>query len=226
MKCKVCDKKCIKNGFQANGVQRYFCRLCKKSTQKRYTYKSYQKHTNKLIYRLIVNSCGINDISRVLRISRHTVKKRLLYLSKQTKRPALFEHQQSYEIDEMYARIKNKKHRYWITYAINRKTKTIVALYIGKRKAKHIANVVNRILLLNPKRIYSDHFSSYKKLIPKNIHRAGKSLTNHIERLHLNLRTHLKCLSRKTICFTKSLKTLEAIVRLYFWGNTINFKYV
>ncbi|GAA3614573.1 hypothetical protein GCM10022396_35340 [Flavivirga amylovorans] len=161
-----------------------------------------------------------------MRISRHTVKKRLLYLSKQTKRPALFEHQQSYEIDEMYARIKNKKHRYWITYAINRKTKTIVALYIGKRKAKHIANVVNRILLLNPKRIYSDHFSSYKKLIPKNIHRAGKSLTNHIERLHLNLRTHLKCLSRKTICFTKSLKTLEAIVRLYFWGNTINFKYV
>ena len=106
------------------------------------------------------------------------------------------------------------------------KTKTIVAVYIGKRKAKHMANMVNRILLLNTKRIYSGHFSYYKKLIPKHIHWAWKSLVNHIERSHLNLRTHLKCLSRKTICFTKSLKTLEAIVRLYFWGNTINLKYV
>ncbi|WP_394801047.1 IS1 family transposase [Niabella ginsengisoli] len=42
--------------------------------------------------------------------------------------------------------------------------------------------------------------------------------TNHIERYNLSLRTHLKRLARRSICFTKSLKILQAILKIYFWG--------
>ncbi|MCA4783332.1 transposase, partial [Empedobacter stercoris] len=42
--------------------------------------------------------------------------------------------------------------------------------------------------------------------------------TNHIERNHLSLRTHLKRLNRKTICYTKNMDILSAILTIYFWG--------
>ncbi|WP_343791129.1 IS1 family transposase, partial [Wandonia haliotis] len=39
-----------------------------------------------------------------------------------------------------------------------------------------------------------------------------------IERKNLTLRTHVKRLNRRTICYSKSLLTLSAIMRIYFWG--------
>jgi hypothetical protein len=43
--------------------------------------------------------------------------------------------------------------------------------------------------------------------------------TNHIERKNLSLRTHLKRLNRRTICFSKSLVILSACLRIYFWSR-------
>ncbi|MBN9294195.1 MAG: transposase, partial [Flavobacteriia bacterium] len=50
------------------------------------------------------------------------------------------------------------------------------------------------------------------------IHKIHRRCTNHIERQNLNLRTHLKRLNRKTICYSKSLMMLLAVVKIYFWG--------
>lgn len=226
MYCKTCHNICIRNGFQSNGTQRYYCNSCKKSQPAQYRYKAYSKNTDKRIYLLITNSCGFNDISRILSISKNTVKKRLFKLSKQIKRPTHNIYNQNYEIDEMYVKVKGMNRNCWVTYAINRKTKHVVDFYVGKRGTEYIVNVVNKVLLLYPKKVYTDHWGAYKKLIPNAIHKIGKTFTNCIERHHLNLRTHLKCLSRKTICYAKCIKTLKAIVKLYFWGNTLNFKYV
>jgi IS1 family transposase len=35
---------------------------------------------------------------------------------------------------------------------------------------------------------------------------------------NLLVRTHLKRLNRKTICFSRSLTVLMAVLRIYFWG--------
>lgn len=224
MNCKRCNGKCIKNGFQANGKQRFYCKTCQLSQQESYIYFAYKPSINHQIYKLINNSCGINDISRVLSISRHTVKKRLWHISKQTKRPVLKEYQQSYEIDEMKIKGCGMGDNFWVSYAINRNTKQVINFCTGRRTALQLSKIVNPVLLLNPKCIYTDRWVSYKSIIPKALHKTGKCLTNRIERFHLNLRTHLKCLSRKTICYSKSIKTLEAILRIYFWGHTINLK--
>ncbi len=40
VKYKIGKNKCVKNGFQNNGKQRYYCKSCKISHQKSYSYKS------------------------------------------------------------------------------------------------------------------------------------------------------------------------------------------
>ena len=55
-------------------------------------------------------------------------------------------------------------------------------------------------------------------LIPSNIHSTRPFGTNHIERIHLNLRTHLKRLNRRSIGFSRSQTLLTASLKIYFWG--------
>ncbi|WP_409070947.1 IS1 family transposase [Flavobacterium sp.] len=38
-----------------------------------------------------------------------------------------------------------------------------------------------------------------------------------MERKNLSLRTHLKRLNRRSICFSKNLIILNAVLRIYFW---------
>ena len=221
MLCKHCNKTCVKNGFQTNGKQRYFCKSCKLSFQETYNYKAYKASTNKSIYKLVINSCGISDISRILKISRNTISKRILNISRAIKTPLFNEQQQYYEIDELYAKLNNKQ--CWITYAINRATKKVIHFVVGKKTNLNISKVINAVLILNPKKIFTDKLKSYVTLVPKHIHNNYRFQTNKIERFNLNLRTHLKRLSRKTLCYSKNLKMLEAIIKIYFWGGSLKF---
>nr|WP_317192641.1 IS1 family transposase [Flavobacterium geliluteum] len=38
-----------------------------------------------------------------------------------------------------------------------------------------------------------------------------------MDRKNLTLRTHLKRLNRRTICFSKSLVIFMAVLKIYFW---------
>ncbi|MBX9732877.1 MAG: IS1 family transposase [Chitinophagaceae bacterium] len=58
----------------------------------------------------------------------------------------------------------------------------------------------------------------YRYLIPKEIHSTKYRGINHIEQKNLSIRTHLKRLNRRTICFSRSLVVLNAVLRIYFWG--------
>lgn len=78
--------------------------------------------------------------------------------------------------------------------------------------------VTETLHLAEAKRIYTDKLRNYKSLINKSIHRTTLHGTNHIERHNLTLRTHLKRLSHKTICFSRSMAVLAAILKIYFWG--------
>lgn len=217
MVCKTCGSSCIKNGFQVNGKQRYYCKSCKLHQQQCYTYVAYHKEIDRSICNLLINSCGITDISRVLRISKNTVIKRVLKISGQIQKPPIHEIFQTYEMDELYTKVNGKQ--YWVSYAINRKTKQVINYVVGSRSTGNLKNVVHSLLPLNPKRIYTDKLAHYHSLIPEPIHNNARFQTNRIERFNLNLRTHLKRLSRKTLCYSKSVTMLEASLRIYFWGR-------
>ncbi|MDR0419060.1 MAG: IS1 family transposase, partial [Prevotellaceae bacterium] len=72
--------------------------------------------------------------------------------------------------------------------------------------------VVTKTLdLSNAKKIYTDKWRGYKSLISKKIHSTLNRGANHIERHNLTLRTHLKRLTSRSICFSRSIVILSAV---------------
>src|SRR5690606_33260476 len=121
------------------------------------------------------------------------------------------------EVDEINTFIKRKSKKVWIAYALECASKTVVNFRIGARTNKTLNYVLKNLKHSNAKQIYTDGLKNYKYLIDQKIHRVTRHGTNHIERNNLTLRTHLKRLNRKTICFSRSLVVLAAVLKIYFW---------
>lgn len=160
----------------------------------------------------------MRSIGRILNISSKTVLSRMLKISHQIQVPCFNKFGCKFEVDEIFIKIANGKTQNWLIYAIEQKTKEVISFVIGNRSTENLKYVIDKVLLLNPKIIYTDRLNIYPSLIPKEIHKRFQYCTNKIERMNLNLRTHIKRLSRKTICFSRDQKYLEAHLKIYFWG--------
>ena len=114
--------------------------------------------------------------------------------------------------------VKRKDKHIWIVYALEKQTKNVVCFNIGRRTNKTLKKVITSLELSEAEKIITDKLKNYKFLIKPEIHSTKFRGINHIERKNLTLRTHLKRLNRKTICFSKSLVILNAILKIYFWG--------
>ncbi|HTH54580.1 MAG TPA: IS1 family transposase [Cyclobacteriaceae bacterium] len=200
LKCNRCDHSGVKNGRSKTGVQRYQCRGCKKYWQGSYTYKACERNISEQIFTLKKESCGVRSISRILRISIVTVIRRIKRIGQQIQRPSAILKGKEYEVDELRTYIGNKGRLYWVVCAMRRDTKEIIDFKVGKRNLKTLSKVITTVLLSEARKIYTEGYYLYRSLIPKQIHGRSKYQINGIERKNLSIRTHLKRLSRKTIC--------------------------
>ena len=217
MKCKFCNGRCVKDGCQANGIQRYKCKKCSKRQQSDYKYRAYKADINHQIIKLTKEGVGIRGLGRCLGISTSTVLARIKRIGNDIHAPAI-SHYREYEVDEMWT-FQGSKHRpLWIGYALDRKSRKVVAFNIGSRSIEMLTPIFKSVNDAKPKKVFTDYLVHYLSLVPCKIHIRGKRNTNHIERHNLNLRTHLKRLNRKTICFTRSTAILAAILKIYFWA--------
>jgi insertion element IS1 protein InsB len=153
----------------------------------------------------------------VLSIAKGTVSNRIQLLAKATRPPSLEEKRATFEVDELWTYIGRKENEYWIAYALNRQTRQVVDFIIGKRTKATLKELIDRLLQSDPKTIRTDRLTLYQRIIPEAIHRSGSYCINRIERKNLSIRTHLKRLSRRTICFSRSVVMLESCLKLYFW---------
>ena len=64
-------------------------------------------------------------------------------------------------------------------------------------------------------RYYTDHWGAYTRHLDPDVHSPGKRNTQKIERKHLTLRTRIKRLVRKTICFSKSTQMHDIVIGLF-----------
>ncbi|MFC5981187.1 IS1 family transposase [Flavobacterium salmonis] len=80
-----------------------------------------------------------------------------------------------------------------------------------------MSRVLETLKLSEAKETFTDRLKNYRYLIEEKLHSVKRFGTNDIERKNLTLRTHLKRLNRRTICFSKSLVVLIAILKIYFW---------
>ncbi|MCX8531934.1 IS1 family transposase [Chryseobacterium luquanense] len=208
----------IKYGKTCKGKQRYQCKRCKATSVLHFRYKAYKRNINRKIILFTKEGLGIRSIARVLKISTTTLLKRIIEIAGEIKMP-IIKLNQSYELDEMRIFIRKKSNPIWLVYAIDKITKQVASFYIGKRNNKTLNAVVKTLLNSNPEKNYTDKLRNYQYLIPKEIHSTKRFETNGIERKNLNLRTHLKRLNRKTICFSRSTAVLSSILKIYFWSG-------
>ncbi len=215
--CPICNGKTIKYGKTKKGMQRYKCNGCNYRFQDGYSYKAYNINTNPQIVQLTKEGVGIRSIARLLSISPTTVIKRIKAISKQIQLPFLTKNK-TYELDEICTYIQQKEKRIWIAYAIRKDTKEVVSFTVGKRSNKTLKVITDTLILSSAKKVFTDKLRNYRFLLPKRIHNTKKYGINHIERKNLTLRTHLKRLGRRTICYSKSIAMLIACLKIYFWG--------
>jgi len=218
--CLFCkSNKIIKNGFTKNRKQQFYCKNCHKRFIDYYSYKACNPNVNNQIVLLAKEGMGIRSTARLLTISTTTLLKRIVSIAQNIPQPAILKGK-TYEIDEICSFINRKKNLVWITYALERTTKKVVSFFVGSRTCKALSKVVNPIILSEPRNIYTDKLKQHKIIIPEKLHKIKLYATNHIERNNLTIRTHLKRLSRKTICYSKSENILRALLKIYFWKET------
>src|SRR5665213_3411862 len=214
---QYCQSPTVKFG-KTSDMQRYRCKSCKKTQINTYQKNAYKPGINANIAAHLVEGCGVRSIARLLHISAGTVLYRIQKIAASIKKPAILM-ERSYEVDELKTYIKNKGRDYWVIYALDKQNGQVVDFKVGKRTTVNLQRVTDTLLLSTCKQIYTDGLSIYRQIIPSVIHRVKRYGTNKIERKNLSLRTHLKRLNRKTICFSKSLLMLEACLKIYFWYN-------
>ena len=215
--CVSCGREMIRYG-KSREKQRYRCKSCKRTQMGIYFNKACNFSTNEHIVNYLKEGCGIRSIARLLAISASTVLRRIKRIADQLKKPVLSGG--IYEVDELRTYIKNKNRECWIMYALDRESGHVAEIEVGNRKKMNLKKVTDTLLLAKCRKIYTDGLAIYRQIIPPLIHRTKRYGTNKIERKNLSLRTHLKRLSRKTICFSKSISMLEACLKIYFWHDT------
>ena len=216
--CPVCkSENLIKSGRTTNGKQRYSCKKCSKRFITNYSYNAYQPNTNQQIILFTKEGLGIRSTARVLCISVTTLLKRIITIAANIQQPPI-QKGKTYEVDEMRTYIGKKSRLRWIVYALDRETRQVVSFNVGRRTNKTLNRVIQSLEFSLAKRIYTDKLKNYRYLITKKLHNTHIHSTNHIERHNLSVRTHLKRLNRKTICFSRSLVVLIAVLRIYFWS--------
>ncbi|WPL15229.1 IS1 transposase [Thiorhodovibrio winogradskyi] len=119
------------------------------------------------------------------------------------------------ELDEMWSFVGKKSNQRWLWHAIDHKTGRILAYVFGRRKDEVFAKLRMLLKPFGIKKFYTDDWGAYDRGIPENEHVVGKRNTQKIERKHLTLRTRIKRLARKTICFSKIDQMHDIVIGLF-----------
>ncbi len=119
------------------------------------------------------------------------------------------------ELDEMWSYVGNKENPRWLWHAIERHSGKVLAYVFGRRKDEVFLQLKTLLEPFGITRFYTDDWGAYKRHLEANQHEVGKKNTQKIENKHLNLRTRIKRLARKTICFSKSIVMHDIVIGLF-----------
>jgi insertion element IS1 protein InsB len=119
------------------------------------------------------------------------------------------------ELDEMWSYVSKKSNPRWLWHAIDRRTGQVIAYVFGRRNDEVCLQLKRLLEPFGIKRFCTDGWGAYQRHLPVQMHEVGKKKTQRIERKHLRLRTRIKRLARRTICFSKSEEMHEGVIGLF-----------
>ena len=119
------------------------------------------------------------------------------------------------EVDEMGSFVGKKKEPRWLWHAIDHRTGQGLAYVCGRRKDEVFLQLKALLEPFGITHYYTDSWGAYERHLTPAVHSPGKRNTQQIERKHLTLRTRIKRLVRKTICFSKSIVMHDIVIGLF-----------
>ena len=108
-----------------------------------------------------------------------------------------------------------KKNKKWIIKAVDRDARRTVAWIIGNRDVKTFRKLYDKIKYLTSCNFYSDYWSAFATVLPKEHHIIGKKHTITIEQDNSNTRHHLGRMTRRTKVVSKCEKMADTILKMW-----------
>lgn len=119
------------------------------------------------------------------------------------------------ELDEMWSYVGKKAEPRWLWHAIDHTSGTVLAYVFGRRKDEVFLQLKELLEPFGITRFYTDGWGAYERHIAPEQHTIGKAYTQKIESKHINLRTRIKRLVRRTICFSKTTTMHDLVIGLF-----------
>ena len=173
--------------------------------------------------RAVLERISLRGIERLFGVSRHTVAEWIMQWVAHLPplETTLLEAQLDdvLELDELWSFVLKKAHQRWVWVALCRRTRQIVAYFIGDRREASCLQLWHRIPLAYKRCFsFSDFWGAYQRVFAADRHQSvGKDSgeTNHIERWFNTLRQRLARFVRKTLSFSKLDRFHEAVFLLF-----------
>jgi insertion element IS1 protein InsB len=127
-------------------------------------------------------------------------------------------------MDEMWSFVGSKKQQRWLWHAIDHVTGRVLAYVFAPHKDEALVKLVNLLKPFGIKHFFTDAWGAYERILDPHTHLIGKKNTQKIERKHLTLRTRIKRLARKTICFSKSIVMHDIVIGLFINRYEFSFQ--
>lgn len=222
-RCPNCESlDMVRNGTDYKGAQKYHCHHCGGygTLQAKARYSPAEKARVLKAYQERVSLRGIRRIFGVVpKTLLRWLKEALERLPPLAQTLASARSDDVLELDEIWSFVRKKSNKRWLWLALCRRTRQIVAYYIGDRSEDSCRQLWQRIP--GPYKrctTYSDFWQAYQKVWPEETHQAvGKESgqTAHIERWNNTLRQRLARFVRKTLSFSKSEQVHDLVLQFF-----------
>jgi len=119
------------------------------------------------------------------------------------------------ELDEMWSFVGKKAQPRWLWHAIDHHSGAVLAFVFGRRQDEVFLELKELLGPFGITRFYTDGWGAYERHLDPEQHTIGKAHTQKIESKHINLRTRIKRLVRRTICFSKTATMHDLVLDLF-----------
>ena len=107
----------------------------------------------------------------------------------------------SSELDELWSYVRSKANPRWLWHAIDHHTGKVLAYVFGRRQDTVFLELKALLEPFGITRYFTDGWGAYERHLAAAQHQVGKAHTQKIESKHINLRTRIKRLVRRTTLF-------------------------
>jgi IS1 family transposase/transposase-like protein len=222
-RCPRCGSdRLVKNGHDYKGAQKYHCKGCGRygTLQAQWGYPDMIRAQ---VQRALRERLSLRGIERVFGVSRPTVTRWFQgvvnALPPLSETLAEAQPEDVLELDELWSFVSSKANPRWVWVALCRRTRQIVAWFIGDRSENSCVQLWRRLPTAYTRcHSFSDFWEAYQLVFATDRHQSvGKDSgqTAHVERWFNTLRQRLGRFVRKTLSFSKSEPCHEAAFRLF-----------